>query len=336
MHSRRMYRALAFQENYFVILNLMNNTDPNVRKSGHLEVGQGHKLYYEDWGNPRSFPIIFLHGGPGGGFSDRHKLNFDPIKHRVIFFDQRGSGKSTPYATTENNTTQELISDIEKLREHFGIKKAHICGRSWGSALALAYALAHPERVEHMMIGGVYFGSRFENDFISTGYGRYTYPEAWERYIALVPEDHRASGTSITQYYADRMHSSDPKEAKKYADEWTLWEVTTLTINYDQRRIEAAVLEDDNLAVARLEAHYFLNDCFMPDNYIIDNIDKIKHIPCYVVQGRFDNCTPPATAHRLAKAYGNNLTLQWVNAGHIGSEPEIMVAERAIANTFLV
>lgn len=309
----------------------------HVRKSGHLDVGQGHKLYYEDWGSPSGFPIIYLHGGPGSGFHDRYKLNFDPLKHRVIFFDQRGAGKSTPYASTEHNTTQDLISDIEKIREHFGIEKMHICGRSWGSALALAYAIAHPDRVKHMLIGGVYFGSRFENDFISNGYGRYTYPEAWERYIALVPEDHRTNGTSITQYYADKMYSSNPKEAKKYADMWTLWEVTTLSIsNYDQRRIEAEVLAEDNLAIARLEAHYFLNDCFMPDNYILDNIDKIKHIPCYVVQGRFDNCTPPITAYKLAQAWGNKLTLQWVNAGHRASDPEIATTDRAVANTFLI
>jgi len=141
-------------------------TDEYVRKSGHLDVGQGHKLYYEDWGNPKAFPIIFLHGGPGGGFSDRHKLNFNPRKHRVIFFDQRGAGKSTPYASIEHNTTQDLVSDIEKLRKHFGIEKAHISGRSWGSTLALAYAIAHPDRVKHMLIGGVYLGSRFENDFV--------------------------------------------------------------------------------------------------------------------------------------------------------------------------
>jgi proline iminopeptidase len=314
----------------------MDKTDAHVQKSGHLAVGDGHKLYYEDWGNPAGFPIIFLHGGPGGGIRDRHKMSFNPLKHRVIFFDQRGSGKSTPYATTDHNTTQDLISDIEKLRKHIGIEKAHITGRSWGSALALAYAIAHPDRVKHMLIGGVYFGTQFENDFIASGYCRYIYPEAWERYIALVPEEHRANGTAITQYYADKMHSADTDEAKKYADEWTLWEASTISIRYDQKQVEASVLEDDNLAIARLEAHYFLNDCFMPDNYILDNIDTIKHIPCYVVQGRFDNCTPPSTAYKLAQAYGSNLTLQWVSGGHSGSDPEIMAADRAVANTFLV
>lgn len=314
----------------------MSKDNNSVIKSGHLDVGYGHKLYWEDWGNPKSFPVIYLHGGPGAGFADRHKLAFDPSIHRVIFFDQRGSGRSTPYASTKNNTTQDLISDIVKLREYLGIERVHLFGRSWGSALALAYSIAHPESVKHMLIGGVYFGTSFENDFISAGYVRYTYPEAWERYISIVPEDHRATGTSITQYYVDKMNSMDANEAKKYADEWTLWEASTLPINYDQRKVEEEVLAGDNLAIAKLEAHYFLNNCFMPDNYILDNVDVIKNIPCYVVQGRFDNCTPPITAYRLAKAYGDKLTLQWVSAGHRMADPQIMVAQRAAANTFLV
>lgn len=313
----------------------MNEKDLQVIKSGYLEVGDGHKLYYEQWGNSDAEPIFFLHGGPGGGFKDKHKFIFNPQKHHVIFFDQRGSGQSKPYASTKNNTTQNLISDIEKLRKLFGFKKIALWGRSWGSALALAYAIEHSSSVSRIAIGGVYIGTRFENDFISTGYVRYTYPEAWERFISLVPEDHKNSGQAITKYYSDKMYGSDKKEAKKYADEWTLWEATTVTINYNKDQLEASVSEDDNLAIAKLETHYFLNDCFMPENYIIDNIHKIKHIPCYVVQGRFDNCTPPETAYRLSKAYGENLTLQWVNAGHKGSDPEIMAADQAVANIFL-
>ena len=314
----------------------MKNSGSYVITSGHLDVGDGHELYYEKWGNKEAPPTVFLHGGPGGGFKDRHKFSFNPDKHQIIFFDQRGAGRSTPYASTKNNTTPDLVSDIEKLCNKLGLGKVNLWGRSWGSTLALAYAIAHPEHVRRIVIGGVYLGTRFEYDFIAAGYVRYTYPEAWERFIGLVPEDQRSSGKSITQYYADKMNSSDPDDAKRYADEWTLWEATTLSMRYDKNQLEASVMEEDNLAIAKLETHYFLNDCFMPQNYIIDNIGKIQHIPCYVIQGRFDNCTPPDTAYRLSKAYGDNLTLQWVNAGHKGSEPEIMAADRAIANTFLV
>lgn len=313
----------------------MNKTDEHVIKSGYLNVGDGHKIYYEQWGNKAVLPTFYLHGGPGGGFSENHKFNFNPYKHHVVFFDQRGAGKSTPYATTKFNTTQKLIEDIEKLRELFKFKTINLNGRSWGSALSLAYSISHPERVNKMLIGGVYFGTRFENDFISTGYVKYTYPEAWERFIDLVPEEFRKSGMSITKYYSDKMFDKDKKIGKRYADEWTLWEATTLSINYDKASLEADVLEADNLALARLETHYFLNDCFMTENYIMENIDKIKHIPCYVVQGRFDNCTPPITAYELSKAYGDNLLLQWVNAGHRRRDPEIQAAERAAINSFL-
>lgn len=309
----------------------------NIITTGHLAVGDGHKLYYEEWGNPEGVPIMFLHGGPGGNVKERHKLAFDPEKHRVIFFDQRGAGKSTPFASIENNTTQKLVEDIEKLRVHFGIEKMHVTGRSWGSCLALIYAITHPSRVSKLLIGGIYLGSEFENDFISTGYMHYTYPEAWKRFIDLVPEEHRISGRAITQYYSNKLYSDDKKEAQKFADEWSLWESTTLSLSYVKEEIEAEVLGDEfNLPLARLETHYFLNNCFIPDGYILDNVDKISHIPCYVVQGRFDNCTPPITAYRLAQTYGDNLTLQWVSGGHKGSDPEIMAAEHAAVNSFLV
>lgn len=313
----------------------MYNKEGNVIKSGYLSVGDGHKIYYEQWGNKTAKPVFYLHGGPGGGFSDSHKYNFNPKKHHVIFFDQRGAGKSKPFASTKANTTQHLIEDIEKLRKLFKFEKISLNGRSWGSALALAYTIAYPDRVNKMLIGGVYFGTRFENDYISAGYVRYTYPEAWERFINLVPNEFRKSGMSITQYYSDKMFDKNKKVAKKYADEWTLWEVTTLSISYDQAKVETDVFKEENLALARLETHYFLNDCFMPENHVLGNIDKIKHIPCYVVQGRFDNCTPPSTAYELSKAYGDKLTLQWVNAGHRRSDPEIQVAERAAINSFL-
>ena len=153
-------------------------------------------MYWEDWGNPESLPFLHVHGGPGGGFRDTHKLTFDPKKHRVIFFDQRGAGRSTPFAETKDNTTQHLLEDIEKLRLHLRIDKFNVFGGSWGSTLSLLYAINHPERVNSLILWGIYLGTQFENDIIAEGYARYNYPEAWERFISLVPEDKRTNGTS--------------------------------------------------------------------------------------------------------------------------------------------
>lgn len=315
----------------------MEVKDEFVRKSGYLAVGDGHKIYWQDWGNPEAAPIVHFHGGPGGGFHDGHKAIFNPAKHRVIFFDQRGSGKSTPFAEVKDNTTQKLIEDTEKLREHLGIESWYVVGGSWGSTMSLTYAIAHPKRVRRIVTWGVYLARQFENDLISAGYGRYNYPEAWERFIALVPEEHRKDGTSITQYYSDKLYVKDKKECQRYADEWSLWESSLLSLSYDQQKTEQAVLGDENnLPIARLETHYFLNGCFIPENYILDNIDTIKHIQCYVVQGRFDNCTPPISAYELSKAYGKNLTLQWVSSGHKRSDPEKLVALRTAVNTLFV
>ncbi len=316
----------------------MDIKDTNVHNSGMLDVGDGHKLYWEDWGNPKSTPIMHFHGGPGGGFSDSHKLMFNAQKHRVIFYDQRGSGKSTPYASTKDNTTQKLVEDAEKLRKHLKIDKMHLVGGSWGSTMTLAYAMAYPDNVKAMVMWGIYLTRQFENDLIAAGYAKYNYPEAWERFISLVPEEHRKDGDSITRYYSGKINSKNTKEAIQYADEWTLWECTLLSVNYDKAKLELDVIkgDDSNLAIARLETHYFINDCFMPGNYLLDNIGKIKHIPSYVVQGRFDNCTPPITAYELSKSYGKNMTLQFVNGGHRRSDPEVLAALRAAVNTTLV
>jgi proline iminopeptidase len=317
----------------------MKNQDPYVNKSGHLDVGDGHKIYYEDWGNPKSFPIMHLHGGPGAGFSDSHKLIYDPAKHRVIFHDQRGCGKSTPFASLKNNTTQALIADIEKLRGHFGIDKMHVAGGSWGSTLAMLYALKHPEHVKSLMMRGIYLLRQFENDYIYQGGPKETFPEAWQRFIGLVPEKHRKNSMDVIKFYSSKIYSKDRKTAERYAAEWTLWEMSVTSLSYDRLKAEKETMEGDrafNVSMAVMETHYFLNKCFVPENYILKNIDKIKHIPAYVVQGRFDMCTPPVSALDLAKAYGKNLNLQITRAGHLRSEPENLSALRAIASAALV
>lgn len=303
---------------------------------GFLEVGDGHSLYWEDWGNPDAMPIFHLHGGPGSGFKDKHKLLYDPTKHRVIFHDQRGAGKSIPFASIEDNTSQHLIEDIEKLRKHFSIEKMHVSGGSWGSTLALLYALAHPEQVEHMMIWSLFLARQFEVDFVNEGIPQYFFPTEWKRFISLVPDDERGSGDSVMRYYAKQIHSRDESVAKKHANEWSLWEATLLSVLYNPLQVEKAIMEEkENTAVARLETHYFLQKCFVPENYILDNLSAIKHISCTLVHGRFDMCTPPVSAVDLQKAYGDNLSLVWVNSGHYNSDPEMSAALRATALAFL-
>ncbi len=203
--------------------------------------------------------------------------------------------------------------------------------------MTLAYAIAYPKRVKAMIAWGIYLGRQSETDFVSAGHPRYNYPEAWERFIELVPKEHQKDGTSITRYYAEKLDSKNEDEARKYADEWTLWEASLLSISYDKAKLEQAVLGDEtNIPLAKLETLYFLNQCYLPENYILRNINVIKDIPLRVIQGRFDNCTPPITAYELSKVYGKNMSLQIVNAGHKRNDPELQSALRATINTTFV
>jgi proline iminopeptidase len=303
--------------------------DPFLNDSGFLSVA-GHKVYWEDWGNKSAKPFFHLHGGPGASFSDKHKMLYNPERHRVIFHDQRGCGRSTPAGLLDNNTTQDLISDIERLRELCGAEKISLAGGSWGATLALLYALAHPQRVEKIVIWSVFLATQFEIDWVNEGYPRYTFPEAWERFIAMVPPAKRSSGDSIMKFYAEKIFSIDSALAEKYAAEWGLWELSLCSLHYDQRRIEAEVLgSEGSLHSSRIQLHYLQEKCFVPENYILDTISRITHIPCFLVHGRFDMCCPPTSGVALAKVYGKQLTLQWVNSGHSRNDPEMMSALRA-------
>jgi proline iminopeptidase len=303
----------------------------HIIKKGFLEVGDGHKMYFEEWGNPKAIPFFYLHGGPGSHFKDSNKLLFDPKKHHVIFHDQRGCGRSLPHGATQHNTTQDLIEDISRLASHLGIEKFTIVGGSWGSALSLLYAIANPKRVKQLLIWSIYLAREYEANYVNAGYPRYYFPEAWERFIKLVPSEAQKSGDQIMQYYAAKIRSKNEPEAKKYAFEWTLWEASLISMNYTPEACEQYAREEDNVAVAILETHYFLNNCFIPKDYILENIQTIAHIPCHIVQGRFDMCTPAQAAYDLQKAYGNNATLQITIAGHLRTEPENFKAIKAIA-----
>jgi proline iminopeptidase len=309
----------------------------NVNANGWIDVGDGHELYWEDWGNPKAkTAVMHLHGGPGAGFSDSHKTLYDPAVHRVIFHDQRGCGRSKPFASTEHNTTQDLVADIERLREHFGLEKVVVAGGSWGSALALAYAVAHPERVARLLLWSIYLARKADTNWIIEGGPKYQLPAEWERFIGRVPEAHRGDGDAVTKYYADKMRSKDAGVAWEFACEWNLWEGALMSVNYDPRTLEARVAADENgVAVALLETHYFLNGCFVPENYLLDNVAKLREIPCDVAQGRFDLCTPPVAAWDLARAWGEKLRLYWVNSGHYRSEPAMLQQLQTITREHL-
>ena len=296
--------------------------------SGHLDVGDGHSLYWERVGTPGAKPAVMLHGGPGAAFNDSHKALFDPAVHRVLFHDQRGCGRSTPFASLEHNTTADLVADVDRLMTHRGFESAHVAGGSWGSTLSLFFALAHPARVRSLLLWAVWLTRREENDWVASGGPRRHFPREWERFISLVPESSRGSGQAITSHYADRIAGHDLRHAR----EWTLWELSLCSLDYDPERLEREVAADPNtLASAAIETHFLRHGCFVPENHILDSIAAIRDIPCTVVQGRFDMCTPPATAHDLAAAYGPALTLQVVNAGHLRTEPALRAALTAAA-----
>ncbi len=308
----------------------MAERDRHINNKGFLSVAQ-HQLYWEDWGQASAKPFFHLHGGPGAGFGNQHKLLYRPDRHRVIFHDQRGSGQSLPRGELTNNTAHDLVADIELLRQHLGCEKISLTGGSWGSTLALLYAITHPERVERLVIWSVFLARKSEVDYVNEGMARFQFPEAWERFISLVPPSRRHSGDEVMKFYAEQLNAKELTQATHYANEWALWEMSLISLNYDQHRLEGEVFADEtNLFSARIQAHYLLNRCFMPENYLLDNIKRIAHLPCFLVHGRYDMCCPAFIATDLAKAYGKNLVLQMVNSGHTRNDPEMQAALRAV------
>jgi proline iminopeptidase len=307
------------------------NEDQYTIKSGHIDVGNGHKIYYQEWGNPTATPIFFLHGGPGGGCSDKHKNYFDPLSQHIVFHDQRGSGRSTPTGSREHNTTDDLVDDIDRVRAHLGIQGPHnFFGGSWGSCLALVYAIRHPHNVEKMVLRGIYTGTKTETDYIQQGGMSLYAPETWAQYIEVVPEQDRGN---TVEYYYRKMQDSDASIADDHIRRWVNNENAGAEIDSDVLSIirTNAPLDDSTRSVALLEAHYFMNDCFLPENYIIDNAHALQHIEIVMVQGRHDHVCPPETAYKLAEKIGPSCRLHIVPGGHSGSEATMREVLRAYA-----
>lgn len=284
-------------------------------QKGFLDVGDGHNLYYELYGNPKGIPVVFLHGGPGAGFSDKDKTFFDKRRYNVLLFDQRGSSRSTPFGSIKNNTTQDCVNDINKLMDYVGFSKAYVFGGSWGSTLALVYAINHPERVLGLILRGIWLSNKYSLDHYIAGGIKEFFPDVWERFSTLVKK-----GENPAEYYLKQMLTADQVTSDKYAYEWAYYEMSFYTI----RKIsgtEEILNTFSYKSLAILEAHYIANNCFIPENFILENIDKIKNINTTIVHGRFDFICPPIMAFQLQEVMKNS-KLNIMNAGHSGYDPE--------------
>ena len=283
--------------------------------NGHLEVGNGHSIYFEQYGNPTGIPILFLHGGPGAGFSNSHKSFFDSNIFRVIFFDQRGSGKSIPYAETNYNNTQLLVADIESLRNSLKIDKWYLFGGSWGSTLALLYGIDYPNRCLGFILRGIFLGTKIEIDWFLHDIKKF-FPEAYNKFISFVPQNNR---NNILKWFYTALHSNNRSQNLKAASVWAEYENSCSSLNYLSRPISG----EQALAISKIETHYFINNCFIDENYIIKNIEKIHNIKSIIVQGRHDVICPPFTAQKLADCWDGAKIEIVDDAGHSGFETNI-------------
>jgi proline iminopeptidase len=291
---------------------------------GWIKVGGPHEVYYEVCGNPKGKPAVVLHGGPGGAINPTMRRFFDPKRWKTALFDQRGCGRSRPNASLEDNTTWSLIADIERLREHLGVEKWTVFGGSWGSTLALAYAITHPDRVQALVLRGIFLLTEKElRWFYQDGAGM-LFPDAWERFLKPIPETER--GDLITAYHK-RLTSPDRAVQTEAAQAWSQWEGDTISIRGPEARPPKFNEAEFAVAFARIECHFFQNRGFFDeDGWILNNVDKLKGIPGWIVNGRFDVVTPLDAAWRLHKAWPQSrFDIIW-DAGHASTEPGIIDA----------
>ncbi len=269
-----------------------------------LKVSDLHSMHFEEVGNPSGKPAVFLHGGPGVGISPDYRRFFDPQVYRVILPDQRGAGKSLPHAELRENTTWHLVDDLEKLRRHLGIEKWLVMGGSWGSTLALAYAITYPASVAGIIIRGIFLGRRSETDWLHKFGMNQAFPDEWERYIAPIPENERGD---IPGAYLKILTGSDKARQLEAARAWSRWEAATMNLIPDQAAIEDFTDPERALSNARIECQYTVDDFYMKsDNYLLENIDEIRGIPVRIVQGRYDLICPMVSAWELHKALPNS------------------------------
>ncbi|MCB0369104.1 MAG: prolyl aminopeptidase [Bdellovibrionales bacterium] len=281
---------------------------------GYLKVSELHNIYYEECGNPKGQPIIFLHGGPGGGCSSDHRRFYDPAFYRIILFDQRGCGKSTPFAELNENTTWDLVADIEKLREHLNIEKWIVFGGSWGSTLALSYGVTHPDRCTAFVLRGIFLCRPWEIKWFYQEGASLIYPDQWQKYWERIPENER---TDMVKAYYKQLTSTDEELKLKAAKTWSMWEASTSKLVPDTHFIDDYEDPQKALPFARIECHYFINNAFFKtDNFLLENVHKINHLPCVIVQGRYDVVCPAKSAWDLHKAWPHSDIHLITTSGH--------------------
>ncbi len=305
-------------------------------ETGTMLVGDGHRMYWEQSGNPEGKPVVFVHGGPGSGTSPWQRRFFDPNKYRIILFDQRGAGKSTPHASEPNadmrfNTTWHLVADMELLRKNLGIAQWQVFGGSWGSSLALAYAETHPTAVSELVLRGIFTLRQHEIEWFYEGGAAAIFPDLWEKYVAEIPVLER---NDFVAAYRRRLNDPDPVVHTPAAIAWSTWEGATTTLHLDPDHVGELEVPERAIAFARIENHFFSHGGWFSDNQLISEVERIRHIPTVIIQGRYDMCTPMMTAWDLHQAFPEAEFIVVPDAGHAATEPGIRRALRAATDRF--
>ena len=298
--------------------------------SGILPLDQRHRMYWEECGNPNGVPVVFLHGGPGAGATATHRRFFDPAHYRIVIFDQRGAGRSTPHGELGDNTTAHIVADIERLRVARGIDRWLVFGGSWGSTLALAYGEMHPERVRALILRGIFLGTRKEIDWFLYGI-KTVFPEAWRAFAEFLPEGERSD--LLAGYYR-RLTDPDPAIHMPAAHAWSIYEGVCSTLLPSPETVSAFAEERTALTLARIEAHYFRHRVFLPEGALIAGVGRLRRIPATIVRGRYDMVCPTETADALARAWPEAEYIVVPDGEHSAMEPGIRAALVAAMERF--
>lgn len=312
----------------------MSELFPPIHENNHfyLEVDSSHEIYVEECGNKDGIPVIFLHGGPGAGCEPYHRQLFDPEKYRIILFDQRGCGRSHPHASIENNTTQDLIADIEKIRNELNIDKWVVAGGSWGATLGVAYAETHPEKVSGLIVRGVFLCTQEEIDWLYQNGANHFFPDYWEDFLQPIPKSEQGD---LLRAYHRRLIGANEIARMGAAKAWSLWEARIATLLPRSSVLEHFSDPKNALSIALLETHYFMNKGFIKEKQLLENASKLEGIPGYIIQGRYDMICPMKQAWNLHKAWTTSKIFIVQGVGHSASEAGISAAFVNASNNLL-